>query len=51
MDERKSVMFTGAKMNWSQAMRAAMERLVVERWTREARKEYHFVAAGPKITV
>lgn len=43
-------MLAGAKTNWSQATRAAMVRFVVERCTREARKEYHFVAAGPKMT-
>lgn len=49
--DRKHVMFTGAKINWSQATRAAMVRFVVEAWTREARKPYHFVAAGPKMAV
>lgn len=44
-------MLVGAKMNWSQAMRAAMERLGVDSVTREARKLYHLVAAGPKTTV
>lgn len=44
-------MFTGAKTNWSAATRAAIVRLVVERETRFARKVYHFVAAGPKMTV
>lgn len=51
MLDKKHVMFMGAKMNWSQATRAAMVRFVVEAWTREARKPYHFVAAGPKMAV
>lgn len=49
MLDKKSVMFNGAKTNWSQAMRAAMERFVVERWTRSARNLYQWVAAGPKM--
>lgn len=51
MDERKRAILVGAKTNWSHATRAAMVRLVVDRLTREARREYHFVAAGPKITM
>ena len=50
MEDRKRAMLVGAKTNWSQATRAAMVRFVVERLTREARREYHFVAAGPNIT-
>jgi hypothetical protein len=49
MDERKSVMLMGAKTNWSVAMRAVMERAVVDRLMRVARNLYQWVAAGPKM--
>lgn len=49
IEVRKRAMFVGAKMNWSHATRARMVLFVEERLTFLTRKEYHFVAAGPKI--
>lgn len=51
MLDRKRPMLTGAKRNWSHATRARMVPFLEDVFTLRTRNSYHFVAAGPKMTV